>query len=811
MTTGAVRVRHARVGKAKRIAAVATTMAAVLGVAATPALAQTGRMSVIYDVAASIATMVDHTGGPDPARLNRGFDNVYQQGYATARAVPGGLVAKVTTGTPSIRTPNIVGMSAPAIAALLEHIIDARRTKQLATNWSWNASHLVFVDEIGGAERGANGSALAAALGILNKKRARWRLPGGGTGTYARHVHVYVRAVQSMIAFPAGWAPIWRALPLTGGVWLEAYNGNTLPLSAWTPEEWLAWPRAFATQFGGLGGRMNRLHFLVTGSRVGGQDQASQWAWARTGATPADRQSNCTILANGMGGYRLSASPREVEAGSPPGTVVSAAVAFVAEFRRTFPLTGVMPAPGTSGGCTPTPVLSESVAAALGGSNPQAPGLLSLARFGVGLGSGTISTGQVTFDQTTAITLRLPGGADPLGLAGLLAGAGAPGATAPAAFWAAAHPRLVASGAGVGGGSAAFTRGADGSYAATLPVTPTAYGAISFALVIDGQAIRAALGPPADLAVSLAPYAGGLGPTLRAIVDNPMTWQLAIPVGPTGQPLGGLVTAIYPVPAISPWPPPVVPSQNPDTWVRLTGHGFASQTSVTWNGVRLRTAADSPTRERVLVPTALLAAEGTAQLVATNPSPGGGSSAPVTATIGPPAAAVMRVRPRIAGPPRLGAALGCAPGTWSLPVTGFAFVWQRDGRAIVGATDQSHRVVRADLGHRLACVVTATRFGAVAHAVSPGVRPTPAFNLRVVAHAGIMRTIAVVDRLPWRRADVLLEVDRGNGFRVVHSQVLTTGRDTLRVPIPPGRVVLELVVRAHGQELTSLPLAVRLR
>jgi len=800
-----------RARKSKRIAAVAATAMAVLGASAAPALAQAGRMSVIYDVASSISSMVDRVGGPDPGHLNRIFDNLYQQGYATATAVPRGMVAKVTTGPPSIRTPNIVGMSAPAIAALLEHIIDARRTRRLATNWSWNASHLVFVDEIGGAERGAHGDALAASLGILTKKRARWRLPGGGTGSYAEHVHVYIRAVQPMIAAPDDWAPIWRALPLVGGVWLEAYDGSTLPLNAWTPEEWLAWPRAFATQFAAVGGQMDRLHFLLTGSRRPGQDQASQWAWARTGANPDDRQSNCTILANGVGGYRLSASPREVEAGAPAGTVVSAAAAFVTQFRRTFPLTGVMAAPGTPGGCTPTPVLSQSVAAALGAEDPADPGVLWLAHSGVGLGSGTVSTGQVTFDQTTPITLRLPGGTDPFGLAGLLSGAGAPGLTAPAALWAAAHPRLVASGAGVGGGSAAVVLGTDGSYAATLPVTPTAYGPISFSLVVDGQAIRNALGPPADLAVSLAPYSGGLGPILRNIIAHPNTWQLSIPVGPSGQPLGGLVTAIFRVPQLNPSPPPVVPSHNPDTWIGLTGFGFAAQTSVTWNGVRLRTATNSPTSERVLVPAALLSSEGTAQLVATNPAPGGGTSAAVTATIGPPAAAAIRVRPQISGPPRLGAALSCAPGSWSLPVTGFTFVWRRDGRPIARATDQTYLVTRADLGHRLACVVTALRFGAAGFAVSPGVRPTAALSLRVVGSTGSTRTIAVSDRLPWRRADVVVEVDRGDGFHAVASQVLTTGRDTLRVPIPRGRVVIELVARAHGQALTSLPLAIRLR
>ena len=232
---------------------------------------------------------------------------------------------------------------------------------------------------------------------------------------------------------------------------------------------------------------------------------------------------------------------------------------------------------------------------------------------------------------------------------------------------------------------------------------------------------------------------------------------------------------------------------------------------MTWNGTRLQTASAAPTRVRVLVPAALLAAEGTAQLLATNPSPGGGVSVPVTATIGPPAAAVIRRAPTLGGPPRLGASVSCASGVWSLPLTGIAFSWQRNGVPIPGATDQTYVIVRADLGQRLACVVTATRFGAVARAASRTVRPTVALALRVGASTGTTRTIVVIDRLPWRRATVALEVDRGHGFRVLRTQVLMTGRDVLRVTIPRGRIVLEVVTRQHGQVLVSLPVATRLR
>jgi hypothetical protein len=87
----------------------------------------------------------------------------------------------------------------------------------------------------------------------------------------------------------------------------------------------------------------------------------------------------------------------------------------------------------------------------------------------------------------------------------------------------------------------------------------------------------------------------------------------------------------------------------------------------------------------------------------------------------------------------------------------------------------------------------------------------PGFTLRVVRSGGNTRTISIVDRLPWRRAEVVLEVDRGDGFHVIHAQLLTTGHDLIRVSIPRGRVVLELVAREHGQALTSLPVSVRLR
>jgi hypothetical protein len=58
---------------------------------------------------------------------------------------------------------------------------------------------------------------------------------------------------------------------------------------------------------------------------------------------------------------------------------------------------------------------------------------------------------------------------------------------------------------------------------------------------------------------------------------------------------------------------------------------------------------------------------------------------------------------------------------------------------------------------------------------------------------------------------VLVEVNRGHGYHVVHAQVLGPGRATIHAPIAHGRVVVLLVARAHGQTLTSVPVTIRLR
>jgi len=65
----------------------------------------------------------------------------------------------------------------------------------------------------------------------------------------------------------------------------------------------------------------------------------------------------------------------------------------------------------------------------------------------------------------------------------------------------------------------------------------------------------------------------------------------------------------------------------------LNGTGFVPATQVTWNGASLATSYVSSTQLNVYVPAGSIASTGTAKVVASNPGPGGGTSASLTFTI----------------------------------------------------------------------------------------------------------------------------------------------------------------------------------
>jgi hypothetical protein len=108
-------------------------------------------------------------------------------------------------------------------------------------------------------------------------------------------------------------------------------------------------------------------------------------------------------------------------------------------------------------------------------------------------------------------------------------------------------------------------------------------------------------------------------------------------------------------------------------------------------------------------------------------------SATVTPTEPPPPppptvdAPTNLTAPVVTGTVARGRTLACDPGTWTGSPT-LAYQWLRDGRALGGRTQPTYRVRGGDVGHALACRVTATNEGgsaiatsaAVPDAVSPG-------------------------------------------------------------------------------------------
>jgi hypothetical protein len=67
------------------------------------------------------------------------------------------------------------------------------------------------------------------------------------------------------------------------------------------------------------------------------------------------------------------------------------------------------------------------------------------------------------------------------------------------------------------------------------------------------------------------------------------------------------------------------------------------------------------------------------------------------------------------------------PATWAV-----AYQWQRNGRAVGGATASSHRITRADVGAKLAAVVTVAELGLAKATARYPVKVTPTLTAKRV-------------------------------------------------------------------------------
>lgn len=92
-----------------------------------------------------------------------------------------------------------------------------------------------------------------------------------------------------------------------------------------------------------------------------------------------------------------------------------------------------------------------------------------------------------------------------------------------------------------------------------------------------------------------------------------------------------------PLPTIAALSPASVPAGTAALTLTVTGTGFVGTSTVTWSGYGLQTTYVDGTTLQAQVESYRLSFSGTAQIAVTNPVPGGGSSAPKTFTIEPPA------------------------------------------------------------------------------------------------------------------------------------------------------------------------------
>jgi hypothetical protein len=77
--------------------------------------------------------------------------------------------------------------------------------------------------------------------------------------------------------------------------------------------------------------------------------------------------------------------------------------------------------------------------------------------------------------------------------------------------------------------------------------------------------------------------------------------------------------------------------------------------------------------------------------------------------------------PLLTGTPHPGQTLSCSTGSWDGPPTSYAYRWLRDGAAIGDQTAATYVVADGDVGHDLACQVTAANVSGSATAMSVAV------------------------------------------------------------------------------------------
>ena len=113
------------------------------------------------------------------------------------------------------------------------------------------------------------------------------------------------------------------------------------------------------------------------------------------------------------------------------------------------------------------------------------------------------------------------------------------------------------------------------------------------------------------------------------------------------QPTPPVTPADNPAPTVTSLTPRAVLAGSPSQTINITGTGYLSSTSATFNGAAIQTTYVSATSLQATVPASALAAGQVATVVLSNPTPGGGNSAPVDFSVNSPTPAVTGLSPRV--------------------------------------------------------------------------------------------------------------------------------------------------------------------
>jgi hypothetical protein len=213
----------------------------------------------------------------------------------------------------------------------------------------------------------------------------------------------------------------------------------------------------------------------------------------------------------------------------------------------------------------------------------------------------------------------------------------------------------------------------------------------------------------------------GRAPALVAVVST-----LALLAAPAGTPAGAGAGAPTPSSAPAVAGPPTQGARlvgSPGRWISTGKIAYAYQ----WYrcdtmGAHCAVLHGVTQRRRVVG----RADVGHTLSLAVRATDSGGSTTAYASLVGPvagkPAALALKALPWVSGDSVLGATVRIDPGRWVPKPSGFSFQWARcnaQGRAcapIAGATDDTHEIATADLGHPLVAIVQA-RSHAAARAV----------------------------------------------------------------------------------------------